>query len=54
MYKEDLALNNQEWLICHKTKPNYISQPCIILLPARTMEAAHLVDVHLGLFFYSK
>ena len=22
MYKEDLALNNQQWLICHKTKPN--------------------------------
>ena len=21
MYKEDLALNNQQWLICHKTKP---------------------------------
>ena len=22
MYKEDLALNNQQWLICHKTKPS--------------------------------
>ena len=22
MYKEDLALNNQQWLICHQTKPN--------------------------------
>ena len=22
MYKMDLALNNQQWLICHKTKPN--------------------------------
>ena len=22
MYKEDLALNNFQWLICHKTKPN--------------------------------
>ena len=22
MYKEDLALNNPQWLICHKTKPN--------------------------------
>ena len=21
-YKEDLALNNLQWLICHKTKPN--------------------------------
>ena len=22
MYKKDLALNNQQWLICHKIKPN--------------------------------
>ena len=22
MYKEDLALNNQQWLICHLTKQN--------------------------------
>ena len=22
MYKDDLALNNLQWLICHKTKPN--------------------------------
>ena len=21
-YKKDLALNNLQWLICHKTKPN--------------------------------
>ena len=24
MYKEDLALNNLQWLICHKKKPNQI------------------------------
>ena len=22
MYENNLALNNQQWLICHKTKPN--------------------------------
>ena len=22
MYKKDLALNNLQWLICHKTQPN--------------------------------
>ena len=22
MYKKDLALNNLQWLICYKTKPN--------------------------------
>ena len=32
MYKEDLALNNLQWLICHKTQPNqilYIQYICI-------------------------
>ena len=24
VYKEDLALNNLHWLICHKTQPNQI------------------------------
>ena len=24
MYKEDLALNNLQWLICHKTQLNHI------------------------------
>ena len=23
MYKQDLALNNLRWLICHKTQPNH-------------------------------
>ena len=22
MYKQDLALNNLQWFICHKTEPN--------------------------------
>ena len=25
MYKKDLALNNPQWLICHKTKPTQIN-----------------------------
>ena len=25
MYKEDLALNNLQWLICHITQPNQIN-----------------------------
>ena len=24
MYKENMALNNLQWMICHKTKPNHI------------------------------
>ena len=31
MYKKDLALNNQQWLACHKTKPNQTKQ----VLPLR-------------------
>ncbi len=27
MYKEDLALINLKWLICHKTQPNQIIMP---------------------------
>ena len=38
MYKEDLALNNQQWLICHEPKPNqtkhilFNSQPSTTIL----------------------
>ena len=31
MYKEDLALNNLQWLICHKTQPNLLSIKLITL-----------------------
>ena len=27
MYEEDVALNNLQWLICHKTKPNHLQTP---------------------------
>ena len=30
MYKKDLALNNQQWLICHKTKPNQVFFYCYV------------------------
>ena len=26
MYKDDLALNELQWLICHKTQPNQSSR----------------------------
>ena len=31
MYKEDLTLNNLQWLICHKTKPNQTKLNQILL-----------------------
>ena len=32
MYKEDLALNNLQWLICHKTKPNQTKSYILIYM----------------------
>ena len=32
MYKQDLVLNNLQWLICHKTKPNQITNIIIIII----------------------
>ena len=37
MYKEDLALNNLQWLICHKTKPRVmvvVGQSCKLFAEA--------------------
>ena len=31
MYKEDLALNNQLWLICHKTQTKRVNFPVVKL-----------------------
>ena len=28
IYKKDLALDNLQWLICHKTKPNQTKPAC--------------------------
>ena len=42
VYKQDLALNNQQWLICHKTKPNQFSvsiQPTLTIL-------LHIINFH--------
>ena len=33
MYKEDLALNNLQKLICHKTKPNQITNDILLWTP---------------------
>ena len=35
MYKENLALNNLQWLICHKTQPNqtFTARPCFLVSP---------------------
>ena len=40
MNKEDLALNNLQWLVCHETQPNptkpiYLEKKNILLYPAQ-------------------
>ena len=37
MYKEDLALNNPKWLICHKVQPNHLGFELALLIPFPTM-----------------
>ena len=32
MYKKDLALNNLDWLMCHKTKPNQTKSYILIYM----------------------
>ena len=43
MYKEDLALNNQQWLICHKTQLNktHISSDVMTRGSIQTAGATH-------------
>ena len=41
MYKNGFGINNLQWLMCHKTKPNQ-TKPIIILLSA----------INLTLFYY--
>ena len=38
MYKKDLALNNLQWLICHKTKPNQTKQSELNFLSFKLFE----------------
>ena len=35
MYKEDLALNNLQWLICHKSQPTMFMNPYTWLIYMR-------------------
>ena len=37
MYKEDLALNNLQWLICHKTQPNQTLFPEVAAITYRAI-----------------
>ena len=46
MYKKDLASNNLQWLICHKTKPNqttHLYRPLRLLSPLDGIQCPHRV-----------
>ena len=45
MYKEDLALNNLQWLICHKIQPNQIIYIQHILLKGFSIKQPTMVDM---------
>ena len=38
MYKEYLALNNLQWLICHKTQPNRTLATCVTIMLTKIIE----------------
>ena len=45
MYKEDLALDNQQWLICHKiqTNPTKTGEQCHLTLIILTYQPLRLI-----------
>ena len=47
MYKEDLALNNLQWLICHKNQ----TKPIINVLKANESVQIRIIDNLLHLLF---
>ena len=58
MYKEDLALNNQQRLICHKTPPtnqpiNYLLSSNISLIPSFSKPYAYTHTLSLTSLFLS-
>ena len=45
MYKEDFALNNLQWLICHKTKPNWKSLYKVLDSAVKIFLGSHLCKI---------
>ena len=47
MYEEDMALNNLQWMICHKIQPNQ-TKPCIFNIYVLTrfgLKLSTMVDI---------
>ena len=48
MYKQDLVLNNLQWLICHKTKPNQTTVVQHLYDPSKTLQNFRLILIHMA------
>ena len=47
MYKPDLPVNNLQWLICHKTKPNLITSKWMHIYNMYACECAYMhTNIH--------
>ena len=46
MYKPDLALNNQQWLICHKTKPLIVMNGYSTLTKSPELKRHYQIQCH--------
>ena len=47
MYKQALALNNLQWLICHKTQTDKFDSICSIFLSLKMQISLSLIFRHL-------
>ena len=50
MYKKDLALNNLQWLVCHKNKPNHWRKRLVLDLDKQRQTCIYK---NIILYFYS-
>ena len=46
MYKENLALNNLQWLICHKTQPNPTHMHMVFTVPQVSLGLSLVSQLH--------
>ena len=46
-YKKDLALNNLQWLVCHKNKPNYFGKIYVLLIQQILKLKSNLTTLYL-------
>ena len=53
-YKQDLALNNQQWLICHKTQSNQITKKMGIYQIKHWTANLQMLELRCSCFIFTK